>query len=250
MKEVKEDWSSIYRREKINIKKEIEEINFFGGNINKVLLECFKPGDIILEAGCGTGKFCFWLEEKGVHAIGIDIVPGIIKVAANYARDAGFQSSFIVGDVSKLPFRDNSFDGYISLGVIEHFRSITDVIETLNEAKRVIKQGGKIVIVVPNIFVPLRNKILLYVSRGRYGLFHEFYTIDGMSKLGQRMSSNFKITVFDIWLPIYNIIDGILKRVSFTEESLSRIKLAFIKLPSCPLLKYFLGYICLIAEKS
>jgi len=90
MKEVKEDWSSIYRREKINIKKEIEEINLFGGNINKVLLEYFKPGDIILEAGCGTGKFCFWLEERGIRVVGIDIVPGIIKVAANYARDAGF----------------------------------------------------------------------------------------------------------------------------------------------------------------
>ena len=63
MKEVKEDWYSIYRGKKINIKKEIEEINFFGDNIAKVLLECFKPGNVILEAGCGTGRFCFWLEE-------------------------------------------------------------------------------------------------------------------------------------------------------------------------------------------
>lgn len=66
MKGVKEDWTTLYKRAKPQrVEKEIEEINFFGGNITKVLLECFKPGDVILEAGCGTGKFVSGLKKRG-----------------------------------------------------------------------------------------------------------------------------------------------------------------------------------------
>lgn len=250
MRKVKLDWTTSYKKQKLNIGEEIVKIDVFDSSIARILKECFDSGDIVLEAGCGTGRFCFWLEKKGIQSIGIDIVTGIVEQATCYAKRNNFQASFIVGDVSKLPFRDNSFDGYISLGVIEHFRQIKDVVKTLYEAKRVVKNDGKIIITIPNIFVPLRNKILLKLSHGKRGFFHEFYTINKISKLVRALFPNFKIMVFDLWLPIYNIIDGILKGVGFTEESLSRIKLAFIKMPSISLLKYFLGYICLIAEKS
>lgn len=250
MKQVKRDWTISCKQAKIDIEKEIEDIDIFDHNTARILLDCFRPGHLVLEAGCGTGKFCFWLRRRGINSIGIDIVPEIVEPATRYAKAKGLQALFIVGDVCKLPLRDNSLNGYISLGVIEHFRSITDVFQSLKECRRILKPGGKAIITIPNIFVPLRNRILLSISKGRIGFFHEFYTVEDVYCLGQIIGSNFKVEVFDMWLPFYNVIDGILRRLRLNEGLLRKIRFAFTKLPQrFLLLKYFLGYIYLVAEK-
>jgi len=218
--------------------------------VAKFLSEIFKTGNLVLEAGCGTGRVCFWLNKKGVSCIGVDIVPEIVKKAACYAKKKALPTSFIIADVRNLPFRDESIDGYISLGVVEHFRSTVEVVKAFRECRRVLKKGGKALITIPNIFVPLRNKLLLRVSRGKIGMFHKAYTINVLHQLGRIIGCNIKVEVFDLWLPIYNILDGVLKRLAINEKTRRRIRFVFIKLPQRPsLLKYFLGYIYLIANK-
>jgi ubiquinone/menaquinone biosynthesis C-methylase UbiE len=205
---------------------------------------------LVLEAGCGTGRFCFWLNKKGIDCIGIDIVPEIVKKAVFYAKDKGLPSYFVVADVCNLPLRDESIDGYLSLGVVEHFRSTVEVIKAFKECRRVLKKGGIALITIPNIFVPLRNRLLLYISRGKIGIIHKAYTKTTFQRLGCVISSDVKVEVINLWLPIYNILDGILKRLGIDEKIRRRIKFAFIRLPQKPsLLKSFLGYICIIAMK-
>ena len=250
MKKVKKDWTMSYKQAKIDIEKEIEDIVIFDRNTARVLLDCFNSGDWVLEAGSGTGRFCFWLFKRGINSIGIDVVPEIIKLANRYAKAKSLQASFIVGDVSNLPLRDSSLDGYISLGVIEHFKSKRDVFQSLRECRRILKPGGKAVITIPNVFVPLRNKILQSISKGKIGFFHEFYTLNKVNNLGKIIGFNFKIEVFDMWLPVYTIIDGILRRMGLNKGVLRRIKFSFTKLPQhFPFIKYFLGYIYLVVEK-
>jgi len=107
-----------------------------------------------------------------------------------------------------------------------------------------------VLITIPNIFVPLRNRLLLYISRGKIGMFHKAYTKTTFQRLGCVISSDVKVEVINLWLPIYNILDGILKRLGIDEKIRRRIKFAFIRLPQKPsLLKNFLGYICIIAMK-
>jgi ubiquinone/menaquinone biosynthesis C-methylase UbiE len=249
MEKVRKDWASAYKKAKIDLEREIRDIDIFDCNVAKFLLEFFKAGHLVLEAGCGTGRFCFWLNKKGVSCVGVDIVPRIVKKAAFYAKARGLPTQFIVADVCNLPLRDESIDGYISLGVVEHFRSTVEVIEAFKECRRVLKKGGKALITIPNIFVPLRNKLLLYISRGRMGMFHEAYTKRAFHQLGRIIGSSVKVEVFDLWLPVYNILDGVLKMLRINEKTRRRIRVAFTRLPQPSPLTHFLGYIYLIANK-
>jgi ubiquinone/menaquinone biosynthesis C-methylase UbiE len=137
MERVRGDWALAWRKEKVDLEREIRDIDIFDYNIAKFLSEFFKAGYLVLEAGCGTGRFCFWLNKKGIDCIGIDIVPEIVKKAVFYAKDKELPSYFVIADVCNLPFRDESIDGYLSLGVVEHFRSTVEVIKAFKECRRV-----------------------------------------------------------------------------------------------------------------
>jgi ubiquinone/menaquinone biosynthesis C-methylase UbiE len=151
--------------------------------------------------------------------------------------------------VCNLPLRNECVDGYISLGVIEHFKSTVGVIKAFKEWRRVLKKGGKSLITIPNIFVPLRNKLLLNLSRGRIGMFHQAYTKRAFYQLGRIIGSSLKVEVFDLWFPVYNILDGILKILRINEKDRRQIRVAFTRLPQPSPLTHFLGYIYLIADK-
>jgi ubiquinone/menaquinone biosynthesis C-methylase UbiE len=250
MEEARKDWASAYEKAKRDLEREIRDIDIFDCNVAKFLSEFFKAGHLVLEAGCGTGRFCFWLNKKGVSCVGIDIVPEIVKKAAFYAKEKGLPTQFIIADVCNLPLRDESIDGYISLGVVEHFRSAVEVIKAFKECRRVLKKRGQALITIPNIFVPLRNRLLLYISRGRIGMFHKAYTKKTFYRFGRIIGSGVKVEVFDLWLPIYNILDGVLKMLGINEKTRRQIRFAFTRLPQQPsLLKHFLGYIYIIANK-
>jgi ubiquinone/menaquinone biosynthesis C-methylase UbiE len=65
-----------------------------------------------------------------------------------WKNENGFNNEFKVGDVTKLPYNDNSISGYLSFGVIEHF--IEGLQKALNEAFRVLRPGGIAIITTPS----------------------------------------------------------------------------------------------------
>jgi demethylmenaquinone methyltransferase/2-methoxy-6-polyprenyl-1,4-benzoquinol methylase len=73
------------------------------------------PGSHGLDAGCGIGLQAFLLAEavgaEG-HVTGLDILPELLAYGEELASKVGFSQrvTFRVGDVSCLPFEDNSFD--------------------------------------------------------------------------------------------------------------------------------------------
>jgi|GEM_PF-544127 len=115
---------------------------------------------LILEAGCGLGQWVVYLSRLGYHMIGVEIVPDCVQMCKTHFPNVDIR----VGDVRNLPFPDAYFDGYISIGVIEHMIEGPESI--LRELKRVIKPGGIAIITVPayNYFLrawyPLRKFIV------------------------------------------------------------------------------------------
>jgi SAM-dependent methyltransferase len=104
----------------------------------------FKPGARLLEAGCGSGRFVYWLTEKGYDIEGLEISPTTVETLNKLYPSLKITQ----GDVCQLPYPDNSFDGILSLGVIEHvFAGMTVPIQ---EMYRVLKPGGVALVIVPS----------------------------------------------------------------------------------------------------
>lgn len=109
-------------------------------------------GKKILDLGCGTGYGSKELIKLGAGEVtGIDISREAIKFAiSNFQTksDARIHKlTFQVGDVTRLPFLNNSFDVIISFEVIEH---IQNYLIYLQEAFRVLRDGGYFIFSTPN----------------------------------------------------------------------------------------------------
>lgn len=99
----------------------------------------------VLDIGCHSGLFTSVILPivKTEKIYGIDVSANAIKKAKKRIPNG----DFIVGDIHKLPYKDNFFDAVYCLEVLEH---VDSPIEVLKEIKRVMNKGGYGVILVPN----------------------------------------------------------------------------------------------------
>ena len=114
-----------------------------------------RPGQRLLDVAGGTGDISFrFLKRAGhAHSTVLDLtepmlVAGRKRAEADQMVD---QLDWVVGDAMALPFEDNTFDVYtISFGI----RNVTKPQIALNEAYRVLKPGGRLVVLefsqIPN----------------------------------------------------------------------------------------------------
>ena len=106
-----------------------------------------RPGQHLLDVARGTGDISFrFLKRAGHgHATVLDLTePMLIEGRQRAEADQMADSlSWVVGDAMALPFEDNSFDVYtISFGI----RNVTRPQDALNEAFRVLKPGGRLMV--------------------------------------------------------------------------------------------------------
>jgi SAM-dependent methyltransferase len=95
----------------------------------------------ILEMGCSSGQFLFQLRNHGYQNVtGIDISERAVKVC----QEAGLPAN--VMDAQRLDFPDDSFDLITASDVLEH---LADEKRALQEWRRVLKPGGRLVVFVP-----------------------------------------------------------------------------------------------------
>src|SRR4029077_19868431 len=85
------------------------------------LLSTVRPGDRVLEYGCGTGSAAFELAERGAHVVGIDISPVAVDEARRVAaeRQSG-DAEFRVMNAEALEFPDGAFDLVCGSGILHH----------------------------------------------------------------------------------------------------------------------------------
>jgi len=102
----------------------------------------------VCEAGCGLGRYNFYLSRLGIDIVGLDFEKKTIDYLNKWKLKNGFEeTSFIEGDVTNLPFKNNSLSGYISLGVVEHF--VEGPQKPIKEAFRILRPGGISIITTP-----------------------------------------------------------------------------------------------------
>lgn len=209
----------------------------------------FKAGDKILEAGCGLGRYCFWLEDRGIKTIGIDIVKEAIDLGREYAKAKGYKTKLFIGDVRKLPFENDSFDGYISLGVIEHFRKASDIQKTFLEAYRILKPGGYAYISVPNpMAIHMILEKLIYSLKLNSKLYHK--PVFETNLVDFARSVNFtiiKIRTHDFYFPFYSLIRSLFRRDIFPLKTLMKNTLNFFD--QVPILRNFGSGIAITLQK-
>ncbi|MFC1871157.1 class I SAM-dependent methyltransferase [Chloroflexota bacterium] len=97
----------------------------------------------ILDGGCGAGRHLVYFGKLGYEIIGVDFSP----VAVKSARDFDPNLKIFEASVLELPFDSETFDYYLSLGVLEHF--IDGPEQGLKEAHRILKKGGMLFLSVP-----------------------------------------------------------------------------------------------------
>ena len=119
----------------------------------RFLLNSFKEGERFLEGGSGSGWVVAGLRAKGRDAWGIEYSKELV---ADFKKQLPELAKFVqFGDARKLPFKDNSFDVYFSPGVLEHYEEEPkECWKLIDEAVRVVKPGGRILITVPTMNLP------------------------------------------------------------------------------------------------
>jgi len=122
----------------------------------------------ILDLGCGSGVHL--RELVCAHAVGLDYSLQMLALARRRLDAAPSLRSLALGDASRLPFRDASFDCILSMGLLDYVASPEDV---LAESRRVLVPGGILVCSFPkspSLFSPLRSRLGTWVKRQVFDL--------------------------------------------------------------------------------
>lgn len=101
-----------------------------------------KPGNHVLDLGCGNGRFYPIIKSCGVEYVGVDSSKGLIDIAKNNHPEA----AFMVADALQLPFPDESFDIVYAFAVVHHIpsRKLRNVF--FKEIARVLRKDGTLII--------------------------------------------------------------------------------------------------------
>jgi SAM-dependent methyltransferase len=135
-------WDDMWSKRKIE--HELEACNI--ETAPRVMFLSYLPKDgNIIDAGCGFGKWLIFLKNRGYNIKGIDNNHMTITELTKY--DKSLQTVF--GDILHLQYPDNSFDAYISMGVVEHFKR--GPMTALKEAHRILRPNGIIFLSTPTV---------------------------------------------------------------------------------------------------
>lgn len=124
--------------DKIYSKKEYsKEVNF----IDSILKKHNLKGKKILDIACGTGTHAKLLKEKGYSVTGIDINPGMLKIARKKAKGI----KFIRGDMKKLELKEK-FDAIICMFTsINYNTTLKELKKALSNFYKILNKGGIVI---------------------------------------------------------------------------------------------------------
>jgi len=198
---------------------------------NKKLLSIYLPkkkNAVILDSGCGTGRFCFLLSKLGYTNItGIDNSKIAIEVCNKHKSNIKFMFKNFVS----TGFNNNTFDVIYSIDTIEHI-TMTTFLDFLKEANRILALNGRLVIYTPNpnhLFERMKkHNFILKQEDGHIDVKEVPRLEESLNKNGFRIE---KIQFFESHIPVFNLIE----KVFLNKIPLFRRRTAIVAVTSSPL---------------
>jgi demethylmenaquinone methyltransferase/2-methoxy-6-polyprenyl-1,4-benzoquinol methylase len=124
-----------------------------------------RPGDRVLDLGCGTGALAVRLARGGCHVTGIDISSPMLTQAARLVREAELEEQVTLRELGAVEldtaFKDGSFDAVVSTLVFSEL-SDAEVAYALAQCLRILRPGGRLLVA---------DEVLPSSTLGRLGSF-------------------------------------------------------------------------------
>lgn len=125
------------------------------------LEERLKPGALILDLGCGSGRDLLHFSQRGFQAIGIDYSHNLTELAKSYSPQP-----VILGDFTHLPFKKGTFDAVWAIGSLLHVPRIS-LPAVLSAIHRVLKPDSLFLTSVK------KGSGEVFDSLGRFNVFYQ-----------------------------------------------------------------------------
>ena len=126
--------------------------HLLSGNVDRrwrrLVAEKLRPAlgadSTVLDVACGTGDLALVIAEAcGARVVGVDFCRPMLDIAARKSSEMSRTIPFVEGDALRLPFADEKFDAAtIAFGL----RNLSDVAGGLGELRRILKPGGRLVV--------------------------------------------------------------------------------------------------------
>ena len=153
--------------------------------VDRAIIEELRPqiGSLaILDVGCATGRLLAGLARAGATSLaGTDLAPRILDVAREKLVNERVHAEFRAADAEdSLPWPAEHFDVAMLTGVFHHFYRPHDA---LREVRRVLRPGGRILLVDPCFFPILRQALNLCFRIAPHAGDYRFYSRRGAVEL-------------------------------------------------------------------
>jgi SAM-dependent methyltransferase len=146
-----------------------------------------RSGAVVVDLGCGWGRWAMAAARAGYKPIGIDIHIDALQAGVRVSGKLGLDCGFVCNDIDHLPFGDDTIDCVFSYSVLQHMDR-ERVLKVLTEAHRILKPGGTVLIQLPNAFglLSLAQQLRRGFREAKSGTFEmRYWSPGGISKLFQ-----------------------------------------------------------------
>ena len=152
-----------------------------------LVCRAFAPDQLVLDVGCGAGREAVPMARYGLRVVAMDFVYEMVQATAANAAAHSTAVLPLVGSVTRLPFREGSFDGVALLGhVMAHVPGRAERIAALQAVWRLLRPGGLLAMTTHNR--RCHWKIPLY-----------FACVNRWRRLAHRLGHDSGLEDFDRW---------------------------------------------------